>query len=177
MPSGDQLMTFGKYKTWMFKEVPQNYLEWAIKEVAANQGASPELVHFANWSRTELATRKAKAENAVGVAVDPEVSAVIPVPEMDASVKSVTSVMTWTSRSSVASRMASAASAQAPKAKPMATRARSKREAETVEIVDGMDVQVPVEVIEELDALNARTAALRQEHHLPPAGQVPASKQ
>lgn len=167
-------MTFGKYKTWMFKEVPQNYLEWAVQEVDANQGASPELVHFADWSRGELASRKAKAENAVGVSVDPEVSAVIPVPEMDASVRSAGSVMTWKTSSSApkASNVGKVA-----ETKQKASPNRGKREAETVEITDGMDVQVPVEVVDELETLDARAASLRREHHLPPGGRALGSQQ
>ena len=46
-PSGEQVMVFGKYKYWMFKEVPMDYAKWAVAEVAANPNSSEDLQHFA----------------------------------------------------------------------------------------------------------------------------------
>jgi hypothetical protein len=43
-PAGEQVVTFGKYKSWMYKEISETYLKWAIKETDANANASPDLV-------------------------------------------------------------------------------------------------------------------------------------
>ncbi|CAL1155942.1 unnamed protein product [Cladocopium goreaui] len=42
-PSGDQVMNFGKYKSWMYKEVPVDYLRWAVWESEANDTAGDDL--------------------------------------------------------------------------------------------------------------------------------------
>ena len=40
-PAGEQVVTFGKYKSWMYKEIPEIYLRWSIKETNANANSSP----------------------------------------------------------------------------------------------------------------------------------------
>ena len=49
-PSGVQVMNFGKYKSWMYKEVPVDYLRWAVWESEANDTAGDDLCHFAAWA-------------------------------------------------------------------------------------------------------------------------------
>ena len=45
---GEQIMNFGKFRGWMFKETPQGYRQRAQAEVAANANHSPELAMYAS---------------------------------------------------------------------------------------------------------------------------------
>ena len=45
---GEQVVNFGKFKGWMYKETPQGYRQWAQAEVAANANHSPELAMYAS---------------------------------------------------------------------------------------------------------------------------------
>ena len=50
---GEQIMNFGKFRGWMFKETPQGYRQRAQAEVAANANHSPELAMYASWAEAE----------------------------------------------------------------------------------------------------------------------------
>ena len=156
-PEGDQVMTFGKYKSWMFKEVPFSYQEWAMKETEVNTNSSPELVHFAAWCRQELAERKqrAKGKGVPTMVEDPEVNAKIPPPAMS---ESAWSVLTWKSTESGTTMIPAAKRA-----------AKQKRDMETID-VESMDAQVPAEVAEQIAQLEAQAAILLREHRLPSGG-------
>ena len=51
----ENIVCFGKYKAWLYKEIPEAYLSWAISEVGKNPIASEDLRRLANFG-------KAKAE-------------------------------------------------------------------------------------------------------------------
>eukprot|EP00435_Cladocopium_sp_Y103_P029729 s4082_g7.t1 len=48
--SGDSEVTFGQYKHYLFREVPADYLEWAIKEWTQAEQCSPDLARLARWA-------------------------------------------------------------------------------------------------------------------------------
>lgn len=77
-PNETEVVTFGRYRGWMFKEVHEEYLDWAQKEVKANPGHSPDLARLARWagSREPAPTGGYRGG-------DPESSAVVPVPKLD----------------------------------------------------------------------------------------------
>ncbi|CAE7239737.1 GIP, partial [Symbiodinium necroappetens] len=68
----ERLMTFGRYKGYLYREVPPGYRRWAREEVARNTNASNDLVMFAAWSERELNSQTPAAYH------DPEEAAVIP---------------------------------------------------------------------------------------------------
>ena len=150
-------MTFGKYKSWMYKEVPTAYMEWSIKEVAANSNPCPELKQFATWAQDHLAKRdqQAKASGLINLKDDPETNAVIPPPWVADG--SETSVATWKTEASTVSRAAAAGSRKA------------KRDAETID-VDNMDSQPNEEVQQKLTELETQAAIIRRDHRMPTGG-------
>ena len=153
-PPSEQVMTFGKYRSWLYKEVPEGYMEWSIKEVKANSNCSPDLRLFATWATQELAARKdrAKTSGRVLPAEDPEVKAVIDPPDL-------ASVMSWTSSASVASAKRVAAPREKRQLRVEEDLARTSMEAELTE-----------EDKAELEMLQTRLAAMKQKYHLPPRG-------
>mgnify|MGYP007094301150 CR=1 FL=1 len=48
--TGDSEVTFGQYKNYLFKEVPKDYLEWAITEWSTSSQCSPDLARLARWA-------------------------------------------------------------------------------------------------------------------------------
>jgi len=79
-PPGDtEKVCFGSYKGYMYKEVNPQYLEWAMREVAANPQHSPDLARLAQWAQARQ-TRPPPAGAASGSG-DPEQSPSLPVPE------------------------------------------------------------------------------------------------
>lgn len=81
-PSGEEMVPFGRYKNYKYNEVPENYLEWAMEEVKANENHSPDLGRLARWAQ---ARRQARGTGSS--AGDPESNAVIPPPHHRASPK------------------------------------------------------------------------------------------
>jgi hypothetical protein len=71
----------------MYKEIPETYLRWAIKETGANANSSPDLVKLANWAKEDLEKRatQARVAGAVPASEDPEVKAKYPPPPMSLS--------------------------------------------------------------------------------------------
>jgi hypothetical protein len=79
---GQTLVTFGKFKGWMYQEVPLGYLQWSMQEVKANPNSSPDLVRLATWAQGEVERRQKTASSSTEVAKDPEANAVVPPPKM-----------------------------------------------------------------------------------------------
>ena len=153
-PPGEQVMTFGKFKGWLYREVPEEYMDWAIREVKANANCSPDLALFVNWAALEMARRKQqlKEKGVVEKMEDPEVKAVIPPPDL-------MSVRSWRS-----SNMSSASGAS--------SRGREKRshvEDELQEVM-AMGADLSPEEKKELEELETRLAVIKQKHQLPPRG-------
>ncbi|CAE7339323.1 GIP, partial [Symbiodinium sp. CCMP2456] len=52
---GTQLvMSFGRYKGYLYSEVPIGYRRWAINEVLTNENHSEELRQFSNWCKANM---------------------------------------------------------------------------------------------------------------------------
>eukprot|EP00439_Symbiodinium_sp_Y106_P042821 s897_g5.t1 len=68
----EEVVTFGRYRNHLYREVPEGYLSWAIREVEANPNASMELRHLAAWAEDRFGSRNATSS------VDPESVAVVP---------------------------------------------------------------------------------------------------
>ena len=47
----ENIVCFGKYKGWLYKEIPEAYLSWAISEVGKNPNASEDLRRLANFGK------------------------------------------------------------------------------------------------------------------------------
>ena len=151
-PPGDHVMTFGKYRSWLYKEVPESYMDWSIREVRANSNASPDLKLFAKWAQTELSGRQARMKKSGTVLAtdDPEVKAVVEPPD-------VASVVSWKSSVSQGS------SRRSP--------GKDKRQLEEeIEAISAMQSELSEEAQAELAELEMRLAALKQKHHIPPRG-------
>jgi hypothetical protein len=148
----DNVMCFGKFKGWLYKEVPREYMKWAVDETAANSNASEDLVRFANWAKEEfqkqdkvvLAVRKPPANKD-----DPEVKAKIPPPDIE--------VMSWGSGSSESHRSWRAGRVQAKKK-------ADKRRVDVIEVPEDMDSELSEEARAEIQHMEAQLAALKQKH-------------
>ena len=151
-PDGEQVVTFGKYKSWMYKEVPEAYLTWAIKETKASPNSGEELVRLANWATAELEKRatRARVRGSVPVEEDPEVRASIAPPPMSATASSAS----W-------SMVGSAYSSQRGKSAPF-----PKRDAASMDSAQmaAMDMELPEEAQSELLRLETEMALIRQKY-------------
>ena len=66
-----RVVTFARYKNHKFSEIPTAYLEWAEREVTANDNASDDLKMLANYGAQKMQGKMAKY-------ADPEQDALIP---------------------------------------------------------------------------------------------------
>ncbi|CAE7707470.1 GIP [Symbiodinium sp. CCMP2592] len=48
----EEVVSFGRFRNYMYKEVPESYLQWSIRETTANSGASDDLKRLAAWAST-----------------------------------------------------------------------------------------------------------------------------
>ena len=151
-PSGEQVVTFGMYKSWMCCEVPEQYLQWSIKEVKANPHSSPDLQRLATWAQADLARRKTihQKQGYVDHNSDPEVKAVVRPPSVAKS---------W---SVVSSQSGAASSAGKEK--------RMRQVEEDIKETQSMDAELNEEDQKELLELETKLAALKQKNRLPPGG-------
>ena len=79
---GQTVVSFGKFKGWMYHEIPQSYLEWSIQETKSNANAHVDLVRLATWAQGELEKRQSKqAGYATSASKDPEAVATVPPPK------------------------------------------------------------------------------------------------
>ena len=149
-PSGEQVMNFGKYKSWMYQEVPIDYLRWAVREAEVNDNAGDDLSHFAAWAKAELEKRASYAQKsgAVPYNQDVEAKAITQVPKMAVSSAPCSS---W-------SRVSSRAS---PK------RASSEEES----VVSVMDTDFAEEAQAELLRLETEMALVKQKYRV--SGRTP----
>lgn len=74
-PNQGEEVNFGRYKGYTYKEVPEDYLKWAMAEVEANKNHSMDLARLARWAQA----RDSAGGSSSGY-VDPEEAAVIPPP-------------------------------------------------------------------------------------------------
>ncbi|OLQ01617.1 hypothetical protein AK812_SmicGene15619 [Symbiodinium microadriaticum] len=157
----EEVVSFGRFRNYMYKDVPESYLMWAIRETKANVGASDDLKRLANWAATR--------EDYKNKVDDPEENAVIPYqPEMDA--RSATgSAGSW---SMVDQRPLPPTKGYA-KAKAIAPQSGIKKLRDDPINQMPMQQDVPPEVEQELNVLMARMAALRDQYNLPPTATPP----
>lgn len=152
-PAGEQVVTFGKYKSWMYKEIPEAYLKWAIKETDANANASPDLVKLAHWAKEDLEKRatQARVAGAVPASEDPEVKAKYPPPPMSLSGSSAS----W-------SVVSGGYTSQRGKGTPI-----PKRDAATMDAarIAEMDMELPEEAQAEMLRLETEMALIRQKYN------------
>ncbi|CAE7834160.1 GIP, partial [Symbiodinium necroappetens] len=113
-PPGKQVVSFGRYKNYLFDEVPRGYLEWSIRETKNNENASEDLRHLANFAKNKLFPEEEQE------APDPEVNATIPYYE-DEERSSTSSRTTW----SMVKESARGYSSQTP-VTPPAAKAKAK---------------------------------------------------
>ncbi|CAE7767068.1 unnamed protein product [Symbiodinium sp. CCMP2592] len=151
---GEQVLAFGKFRGWMFKETPPGYRQWAQAEVAANANHSPELAMYASWAEAE---DKRVIEN---LADDPEANPKVPVPTAKALGFGGASSSDGSTRSWLKVRRAT------PKT---VTRRRKSGEDSS----DELEAEIPEAAKEEIAALEAKLAAMKQKHRQPPG---PAKK-
>eukprot|EP00439_Symbiodinium_sp_Y106_P020736 s8223_g2.t1 len=81
---GDAVVTFGRHRGKLYKEVPRSsYLEWAIQEVRQRgpEGSSPDLVSLSTYAAQILQDKGAYHR-------DPEETAVVPIPPESSSASS-----------------------------------------------------------------------------------------
>lgn len=52
-PTDNEVAPFGRYKNYHYKEVDEDYLQWAIKEVKVNDNHSPDLARLARWAEAQ----------------------------------------------------------------------------------------------------------------------------
>ena len=92
------VVPFGRYKGFMYQEVPAGYLDWAMKEVKANPNAHEDLVRLATWASLEM-DRRATTKGYVkkpDMGRDPEAIAVIsPPPSRKSRAPSSSSEGSW----------------------------------------------------------------------------------
>eukprot|EP00435_Cladocopium_sp_Y103_P059369 s39_g21.t1 len=79
---GQTIVSFGKFRGWMYQEVPVGYLQWNVQEVQANQNCHPDLARLATWAQGEMERREKAASSGVNVLKDPEANAVVPPPRL-----------------------------------------------------------------------------------------------
>ncbi len=79
----ETIVPFGKFKGWLYREIPVGYLEWAIKECKANPNHPPDLERLATWGETELKRRETKDLPTKNLVKDPEAMAKVPPPSME----------------------------------------------------------------------------------------------
>ena len=167
----ESLMTFGRFAGKKISETPVSYREWAVREVSTNDNPSEQLVMYANWWQGELFRMEKEDANRVSSSVrtpnymDPETHASIPYTDEAGSSASWSEVTVHSSP--VREGYGARPKARVPPApRPTATR-RSATAAMGPEKVS-MDQEVPEEVIDEVLNLEARLAALRDHHGIPP---------
>lgn len=73
------VVPFGRYKGWMYHEVPMGYIQWAIKEIKQNPKAHEDLVRLGSQEIERRATSLGMAAK-TDLGRDPEALAVVPPP-------------------------------------------------------------------------------------------------
>lgn len=138
----DTVIPFGKFKGWLYHEVPIKYLKWAVEECQTNDNAHPDLRCLAAWAEEELKLLNVKVKT--DLTTDPEATARVPPPTTTELRESTASDSSWP-------RVGG--SSPGPQLKRTPTRPRR------VGVMQGEDVEGSEE--EEILRLEARLAMLR----------------
>ncbi|CAE7268957.1 unnamed protein product [Symbiodinium sp. CCMP2456] len=60
--TGDTVMTIGRWKGSLYREIPRDYARWALEETTRTSNSSPELAMFARWWETQQMDKANKTE-------------------------------------------------------------------------------------------------------------------
>ena len=163
---GDAVVTFGRHKNKLFKEVPLAYLEWAMKEVQerGQESSGADLVSLAMYAKAKLMPE----ETAV---YDPEINPRVPLPEESSSSsvwESHWSEVSENNRQMIVKAGYREEQAKAEEFGSPSTEKLKRRSATTGsrDNAKKMDQEVPDEVREEINELMTRLAALKDKHGL-----------
>ena len=168
---GDAVVTFGRHRGKLYKEVPRSYLEWAIQEVRERgpEGSSPDLVSLSTYAAQILQDKGAYHR-------DPEETAVVPIPPESSSASSWSEV--WSELTPPARELNKMVEhTNKPKSQmPVPGYKDSKRTTPTKRTpdrseregagIEKMNQDVPPGVQAEVEDLMARLASLRDKYNL-----------
>ena len=76
------VMTLGRFKGSFYKDIPDQYGDWASDEERANPTMHPDLRRFVTWRRHKKESREKTYSAASRSAVDPEIDSMIPAPPL-----------------------------------------------------------------------------------------------
>ncbi|CAE7621529.1 GIP [Symbiodinium sp. CCMP2592] len=160
---GTQLvLTFGRYKGYLYSETPMGYRTWAMNEVKANPNRSEDLQMYANWCQ-ENAMVTTKPSRYVD-ADDPELIATTPyVPEESVANHS------WELLARAPRAGSSTSQVPAAKAKAKAY-SGARRGAPSTTTSEGgyrrMETELDPDVLDEIHHLETRLAVIKDRHGL-----------
>ncbi|CAE7329121.1 GIP, partial [Symbiodinium sp. CCMP2456] len=76
------VMTLGRFKGSFYKDVPEQYGDWASEEERANPNMHPDLRRYVNWRRYQKETQAAAYSTATASSMAPEINSKIPPPPL-----------------------------------------------------------------------------------------------
>ena len=149
--ASEEIVCFGRYRNYMYKEVPEGYLRWATQEVEANANASMDLRKLANYGREKLNPQDLED------------------PEKNATVKYIPSVGDsrtdgYSSQWTTVSEPAGSQAPFPPKTKASASKKTHARSDDHE--ARPMNQDVPPEVLEELKNLSTQMALIKSKYGL-----------
>ncbi|CAE7859512.1 unnamed protein product [Symbiodinium necroappetens] len=161
----EAIVTFGRHKNKLYKEVPTQYLEWAMLEVRERgvESSGPDLVSLANYAKAKLRPEEVESYN-------PEINPRVPLP-VESSASSCWETH-WSELTETALQMNTRVGYPAKEAETHAQqrtptpKKRSTASGSQAGEKKPMDQEVPQEVREEIETLMSRLAALKDRHGL-----------
>ncbi|CAE7721415.1 GIP [Symbiodinium sp. KB8] len=161
----EAIVTFGRHKDKLYKEVPTQYLEWAMMEVGERgaESSGPDLVSLANYAKAKLQPEETESYN-------PEVNSKVPLPpesSADSCWESHWSELTETvlQLNARVNNQKKGNEAQGYQRQPTPKKRSTATGSHTGE-KQAMEQEVPPEVREEIETLMSRLAALKDRHGL-----------
>ena len=149
---GSHVVGFGRHRGKLFREVPQDYLDWAARETAAKgDGASPDLIVLAEYGLKKKNAARAKLRE------DPEATATVPYEPSESSA----TTSSWTRVLPTGTRPHGAYPKGRARTRPLESYRLDP---------ENMDQDVPYSVVDEIQELETRLAILRDRHGLAPSG-------
>ncbi|CAE7806230.1 GIP, partial [Symbiodinium sp. KB8] len=161
----EAIVTFGRHKNKLYKEVPTQYLEWAMMEVRERgaESSGPDLVSLANYAKAKLQPEETESYN-------PEVNSKVPLPpesSADSCWESHWSELTETALqlNTRVNNQRKGNEAQGYQRQPTPKKRSTATGSHTGE-KQAMEQEVPPEVRKEIETLMSRLAALKDRHGL-----------
>ena len=154
MQEANQVVTFGRYRGWLFCEVPKSYLDWAIAETGANPNALEDLKRLAKWAKDHRDKDRATLVEMKSPAYldDPEATAVVKPPAETA----------W----DLVEASPSTRGTPARGAKERGYVKRSPSAGDEMTAPWDMDADIPEDVKAEIHELQTKLAVLKQKHRV-----------